>query len=201
MNGLYKLTDWIMKLAYINILWLFFSLLGIFIFGLFPATIAMFNVMRDLINKKEGYSVFSSFWNTYKKELVKGNIVGYVLTLIVIVLYLELVFIVSYNNNLLNLFFVPLLILTFIIYSAFLYVVPLYINYDNKIFQHLKNAFLVLLTNPFITLAMVIGCIVIYFINTTFPVIILFFSGSIISYIIVKFSSYAFQKIELNKVN
>jgi uncharacterized membrane protein YesL len=37
-----RIGEWAFNLFLLNILWLFFSLLGLFVLGIFPATVALF---------------------------------------------------------------------------------------------------------------------------------------------------------------
>src|SRR5690625_6342583 len=58
MGGFYTLANWIMRLAYVNILWIAFSLVGIIILGFFPATIGMFTVIRKWIQGDGDIPIF-----------------------------------------------------------------------------------------------------------------------------------------------
>ncbi len=49
MSALNKAFEWITKIAYLNLLWLGFTLLGLIIFGIFPATAATFTVARKWV--------------------------------------------------------------------------------------------------------------------------------------------------------
>ncbi|WP_084028990.1 YesL family protein [Bacillus sp. J33] len=62
-----------MRLVYLNLLWIAFSLLGIVLFGFFPATAAMFSVVRKWIMGETDVRVFKEFWQTYRKEFWKAN--------------------------------------------------------------------------------------------------------------------------------
>lgn len=70
---LYRTSEWIMRLVYLNLLWIAFSLLGIVLFGFFPATAAMFSVVRKWIMGETDVRVFKEFWQTYRKEFWKSN--------------------------------------------------------------------------------------------------------------------------------
>lgn len=48
-NVVYTICDWIARLAYINLLWILFTLSGFVVFGFFPATIAMLATLRQFI--------------------------------------------------------------------------------------------------------------------------------------------------------
>ena len=64
---IYHLLEWVMKLLFLNLLWIGFTLIGFGVFGLFPSTVAMFQLIMDLINKKDTKMV-ATFWNSYQSN-------------------------------------------------------------------------------------------------------------------------------------
>nr|WP_052044317.1 DUF624 domain-containing protein [Alkalihalobacillus alcalophilus] len=68
-SPLYTISDWIMRLAYINLLWLLFMIIGLFIVGFMPATVAMFTVIRMLLMKEESVPIFKTFLTFLKRNL------------------------------------------------------------------------------------------------------------------------------------
>src|SRR3954453_4511011 len=76
MGGIYTVCDWIWKIALVNILWILFTLTGFIVFGIMPATVALFTVVRKWTMKESDIPIFPNFFQTYKKEFLKANIVG-----------------------------------------------------------------------------------------------------------------------------
>ncbi|WP_052015619.1 DUF624 domain-containing protein [Alkalihalobacillus hemicellulosilyticus] len=52
-SSLDRILRWILQLVAINLLWLFYSMLGLFIVGVFPATLAAFGLSRKLIMEQD----------------------------------------------------------------------------------------------------------------------------------------------------
>ena len=75
-----------------------------------------------------------------------------------------------------------------------LYIFPVYVHYHVTIAQVIKNAFLMMVLYPIITFLMIIFGLVVSYIMFKIPSSIIFFSGSIISYIIMWCANIAFQK-------
>lgn len=67
-NGLHGFCVWVMRLAYLNLLWLLFTLAGLGVAGLMPATAAMFTVTREWVKGNPDASVFSVFLRAYKEK-------------------------------------------------------------------------------------------------------------------------------------
>lgn len=194
----YKFSDWLVKLAYINILWILFSSFGLIIIGFFPATFAMFSVIRRILNK-EDVSIFKAFWKSYSGDFLKSNLVGWMIAIIFFVLYFDLMIVGPTASGLLQLFYYPLLILTFIFFATVLYIVPTYIHYDLKLLQLFKNSFITMLLNPLNTMTMISSVIVIGFVSFLMPGIIPFFSGSLLALFIMIAALRSFQKVEDSK--
>ncbi|MCI4139356.1 DUF624 domain-containing protein, partial [Bacillus vallismortis] len=69
----------VMRLAYLNVLWLLFSLAGLVVFGFMPATAAMFSVTREWAKGNTDAPVFSFFFQAFKKEWRAAQILGLIL--------------------------------------------------------------------------------------------------------------------------
>ncbi|MFS0824436.1 YesL family protein [Bacillus sp. 1P02SD] len=195
----YNTSDWLMKFAMINLFWVLLTICGLGLFGLFPATIAMFDVISKL-RKKEEFPIFKTFCVIYKKEFIKGNIMGMILIVIGTIFYLDLYFVQRTSNQLFQVLFYPLVILNFIFYICVLYVFPIYTHYQLKIAQILKNAFLIMIANPIATIAMISSVTFVVVLTMILPATLLFFSGSILAFFITSIANSSFQKIEQKKI-
>ncbi len=80
-GGIFSFCNWFYRLAYLNILWIGFTLLGAVIFGFFPASVALLSVLRQLLQKKEPV-IFSAFWGYYKQEFKNSNKIGLIVGII-----------------------------------------------------------------------------------------------------------------------
>ncbi|WP_226037089.1 YesL family protein [Aquibacillus saliphilus] len=196
---LFAITEWITKFAYVNFLWIIFTFVGLVFFGFFPATIAMFTLMRKWLIGNSEIPVFKTFWTTYKKEFIKSNLIGLIIFLFAGIVYADLRFMESNPDSLLIITQIPLYLFIFTFVLTLLYLFPVYVHYDVKIYQMFKNAFLIMLVNPLYNLMMIAGIIVTYFSLTFIPGLIFFFGGSVMTYIIMWPCYQAFQKIEQKK--
>ena len=70
-NKLNGLGEWVIRLVYLNFLWIGFSLLGLGILGIFPATSALVSVLRKYFIKNERVKISSEFYRYYKKDFWK----------------------------------------------------------------------------------------------------------------------------------
>src|SRR5690625_999689 len=89
-NGIYKITMNITRFAYVNILWIIFTILGLGILGFFPSTVAMFGVVRQWVVGEKEIDIFPLFWRTFRDEFKIANIIGYTLLIIGYLLVMEM---------------------------------------------------------------------------------------------------------------
>ncbi|KIP21662.1 putative integral membrane protein [Anoxybacillus ayderensis] len=193
----YRFCEWITKLAYINVLWILFTLIGVLFLGFFPATVALFTIVRKwLLFHDHTFPIFKTFFKVYKQEFFKANALGLIFTTIFIVLYMDMLYLSNLSANIHTLFFIALSI-SFILYTVtLLYIFPVYVHYNLKFFQYLKYAFLIGMANPLITSMMVITigllCVVFFYL----PGIIPFFSMSLFALLVMTGALHVFKKVE-----
>jgi uncharacterized membrane protein YesL len=191
MNGLYTLTEWITRFAYVNILWIGFSLLGLVVFGISPATVGMFTIIRKWIMGESDIPVFKTFWDSYKKEFLRSNGVGIVIALFAYIIFIDL------NYIKLDTFIqIPLYLIIFAIIMTLLYIFPVYVHYNVTFFQLFKNAFFIMMVNPLSSIMMLVGFVALIFVMKFLPALLFFFGGSLSAGIIMSSCYLAFQKIE-----
>lgn len=194
MNGLYALTEWITRFAYVNLLWIGFSLMGLGLFGISPATVALFTVIRKWIMGESDIPVFQTFWGTYKKEFIRSNGLGIVLFVLAGIIFIDLYFMKLGNS--LQLTHIPLYLIIFAIIMTVLYIFPVYVHYNVTFVQLFKNAFFIMMVNPVSNIMILIGFIAATFVMKFIPGLLFFFGGSISAGIIMASCYLAFQKIE-----
>lgn len=196
MGGFYTVANWIMRLAYVNILWIAFTLVGIIILGFFPATTGMFSVIRKWVQGKSDIPIFPTFWSTYKKEFLKSNLLGFILSLIGYILYIDFTFLRQGVDGFLQFTYYPLLIVILLYMLVLLYVFPVFVHYEVNIFQVIKNAFLLMIMSPLITIMMIVGLVIAFYVMRALPGLTPFFTGSVLSYVIYWSVNFAFAKVE-----
>ncbi|MGP4039402.1 YesL family protein [Gracilibacillus sp. D59] len=198
-NSLFAATEWITRFAYINILWMVFTLVGLVIFGFFPATVAMFTLIRKWIMGNTEDPVFATFWNTYKKEFLRSNLFGLVFYLLSLLFYINLQFIDINQGGFYDIIKIPLYIFMLAISLTLIYVIPTYVHFELRFIDVWKNAFLVMLIHPFHNISMVLGSAAVLYVMWLFPGSLFFFGGSLTGYIIMGTCYHAFKKVAAKK--
>ncbi|TSB47749.1 YesL family protein [Alkalicoccobacillus porphyridii] len=181
---IYNASLWVTKLAYVNILWIIFSLAGLILFGLFPATVSIFAIIRKWKKGDTDFPIFKTFWTFYRTEFVKSNQLGFILLVIGFILYVDLR-ILYFSEGFLQILYYPILILSFIFILVCLNAFPVYVHYELKAFQIIRTSFIRIIINPIPTIAMLGGTIVLWYLFTFLPGVIPFFGISLLTLVLV----------------
>lgn len=197
-GSLFRVCHIIMRLIYLNMLWLLFSVGGLVIFGIFPATIALFTVLKKIKDGEE-FSVLRVFWYAVKKNIIKGNILGYVVMLLGALLFVDILFFEMLEQTLFIGIAYFLKVIFFLFVLMALYVFPVYISFDLNPIQAIKNSLLIGAANPLYTLFMLILSIIIITFLLLFPRLIPIISVSLLSYTWVFFADKAICRIQKYK--
>src|SRR5690625_677721 len=67
----------ILQMAWLNVLWFIFTLLGLVIGGVFPATTSAMSVAQKWLQDGKINSTYPTFKKTYKTEFKKSNFIGF----------------------------------------------------------------------------------------------------------------------------
>lgn len=195
--GYYRFAVWITRFAYLNMLWVLFSLAGLLFFGVLPATTAMFAVVRKWVDGETDIPIFQTFWEVYRNEFIKINLLGYAILIIGYLLTIEFQILRSQEHIaylIASFGVVGLFIIYFII---LLYIFPIFVHFKLKPFEYIKWAFVIGIGHPFLTLFLFgVMIAIVYFTFITIPALLFFFGGSLSAYILMWGASQTFPKYE-----
>ncbi|HWO76615.1 MAG TPA: YesL family protein [Bacillus sp. (in: firmicutes)] len=193
-----QLATWMVKIAYLNILWIVFSIIGLVVFGLFPATVAMFTIVGKWFHGDKDLGIFSCFWNVFRDEFFKANRYALLFLAGGYLLYYDFIFLRLNEGQLVFLY--PVFIFLAIAYIiTLLYFFIVYVHFDLKFFQSIKQSFLIAAVSPVETLLMVASFFILYWVMRLIPGIIPLFTGSVLTIVITWIGHRAFAKIERKK--
>lgn len=194
----FRICEIISKLAYLNILWIFFTILGVGIFGFIPATVALFAIVRKWVMRDTDVSIFTTFWKIFRQEFLKSSMLGGSLLLIGYILYIDFLYLPS--DGLFALVRFGLMVVALLYIIVLLYIFPLFVHYEWKNRLYIKYALVLGASHPHYTLLMIIGIGIVYYASVNIPGIIPFFSISLLAYIIMWTSYQVIRKIEATQI-
>lgn len=221
MNLLYKAADWLIRLISINFIWAISSLPVLYLafsmflsndinqllslgfialiispFILFPATTAMYSLIRKWIMKKD-VKVFRTYFQQYKNTYVRSMIGGILIALMWIILIVDYYFFITHVSEWFKYIFIVLafylLVFTFHFFSLTVHVYA-------KLRETVKNAFLLTVGAPLFTAGIgLISLIVVYLTYQLFVFFTPFVAGAILAYLSFFGFYKIFTKIQLEK--
>lgn len=181
-----RLGTWAFNLFLLNLLWFFFTCTGLIVLGIFPATAALFAVLRRTIIEDNDLPVLKLFVRNFRTEFIKANLLGYLYVLFGLVLYMyfQVVQLISYNQ--LQSIMVNITVVISVLYFiTSLYVFPLFVHFDQKSFQYLKNALILAVGRPVRTIMMLLGLLLLTYICFRITVLIPVIGISLSCYVIM----------------
>lgn len=198
MNSLYRIMEWIMRVSYINILWIFLTLAGFIIGGIFPATVGMFAVIRQwLIKDSDTVPIWKTFFKAFKNDFLKANILGYVSLLIGWIIYIDFKFFQGQSGYLFSFLSYLFLIILIIYLAMWTILFPTFVHYDLKVLQYLKQAFLITVLRPLNVIIAVFVLLVLSYLLFYVPFLIPFFGVSIPAFLTMWITLQGFKKLQL----
>ncbi|ASN04170.1 YesL family protein [Virgibacillus necropolis] len=200
-NGIFKwfydIGNWLAKVMYLHFLWIIFTLIGLVVFGIAPATTALFSVIHKWFEEDFDIPIFKNFYSVYKTQFIRSNGIG----IIMIALGLFLYFDIRVSKQLIQSFYlhIILLVISFLYFITVLYIFPVFARYELKFFFYFKQSFLVALARPIESIAMIISLFLLYYLFSFLPILLIFMGSSIIAYPLAWFAYRACLQIEEKK--
>lgn len=139
-----EVMEKIMFLTVLNILWLLGVAVGLGVFGLFPATLAVFKLIsnRELFEKQSLIKpILKDFCRHYRIYFFQANSIGLVYVLILFSLEVDKN-IIQLNEILTSVLLVPLHLFSIYAVMTLVFLIPIHIHTDGTTRQKIKLALL-----------------------------------------------------------
>jgi len=183
---IYRMADWMMKLAFVNLLWILFTILGLVVFGFYPAWIAMCRLMT-LWSRGEDPPLFKTYWSIYRKVFFKGNLTALSIIIMTIFIFINLN-VISYVGGFLFYFYSISVFIVFIIMILWTMIFGL-VAAENSQVDYSRTTLIEpikrLVLSPGKSIVLILGIGFIYLLNSFIPGLLPVYSISLICWIIV----------------
>lgn len=173
------------QVAVIVVTWFIIALLAPFFF--FPATTAMYGVVRKWILGERDLSVIRSYWGYYRENYKRSLASGALLVPIWIICLLDIYYFFQLN-------LIVSVILVFMLIFLFIFTTNLFsinVHFSVSFKSALRNALSFTLIKPFNSLVVaILNMLILYLSLTSYTFLLPFFTGSTIAFL----SYYTFNK-------
>ncbi|MDX8044520.1 DUF624 domain-containing protein [Gracilibacillus sp. S3-1-1] len=195
-SGIFKICEWLYRLALLNILAIVFTLLGGGVLGVFPAITAMFALNNKWIQAEE-FPVIKEFWQAYKKHFVQSNVLGGLILVTTIALYIDFALVQNFSGMLYYVILsssTTVLVLSVIV---LLYVFSFMITFpDRGLMKQIRRAIQMSTLFPLQTIWMGLSLVSFLFICWVIPGFSFLFLGSGLTFIATYFSHFALKRLD-----
>lgn len=177
LNGLMYILEWAVTLAYLNLLWIVFTIAGGILLGIGPSTIAVFSLIRKKIRVGSIVKPVAAFYQLFKENFKLGNKYFAVTGATGIFLYIDFQIIQLLPNTVLITYavipaFIILLILWVIVS---LFTLGMITHYTLDFWDNIKQAFWIAMISPASSFVMLIAVLLNGFIINILPAAFLFY--------------------------
>lgn len=196
MEKIDELFRYISKFALLNIIWLGLTIAGLGVVGFFPATIAMFTIARRWVREGHQGKIVKPFWEIYKTHLLRANLYGWLCVVAGAVLYVNFQVIQASDGAVPYYVVIAYMLLVVLYLLVLATILPVSVHFEGGSGKILKHTFQFILGR--IHLSLLFGILIwagIY-LSLSFPAIILFFSGSVLAYMVMWFFNRTIEKLE-----
>ncbi|MBP2112863.1 YesL family protein [Paenibacillus silagei] len=200
MGGIYRITEWITRIAFSNILWALCSIpflfagimkilmlgsgaggpneqimlnwvLGVFApFTVFPATSALFTVVRKWVMGNTDVSTFRTFFQGYKENYLKSMLGGLIYTLLFVVMYVDVTVYMTQMPNF-KIVGILMLVLMIILFVSMFNFFSIVVHYQMTFKEVVTNSILLTIARPIRVFSTLIGSGVLLYIGLRYPVL------------------------------
>lgn len=195
-GNLYRLCDWFYRLAFLNLLWIAFTLAGFILFGIFPSTTAVFTVIRKWLRGEKDVPLVRTFLQSYRKEFFHSNRLCLLFGLAACILYVDLKFVQTLQGAafifLTSIFSLMIILFVF----TLIYIFPVYVHYEMRTLLYFRQAFFIAIVNPFQTILLVLASVLSFYVTMMLSGLFLFFGISGISLLIMWYSLRIFRYMD-----
>ncbi|ULO05705.1 DUF624 domain-containing protein [Paenibacillus sp. 19GGS1-52] len=226
MGGLYRVTEWISRIAFSNILWalcsvpfLLVAVLKVIMLGsgtggpneqitlnwalcilapftVFPATAALFTVVRKWVMGNTDVSTFRTYFQGYKENYVKSMLGGIIYTLLFVVMYVDVTVYMTQMANF-KIVGILMLVLMIILFISMFNFFSIIVHYQMTFKEVVTNSILLTIARPIRVFSTLVGAAVLVYIGLRYPALYFICIPTLIA-MVAFFNFYAtYNKLQL----
>ncbi|WP_067842600.1 YesL family protein [Amphibacillus sediminis] len=202
MTGLLRLCEWLAKLAYINLLWLLFTLIGLVILGLGPATVSAFIVIRRMLHGQQNQTIWNSFTSAYRENFWLANGLIAVIGSVYLFVLIDFGLIrILPDHPVLDYLVSPVLMILICVWTALSgYTLALFSQYKLRFWSYFSDSFWLIALFPFSSIGMIFALFTVTWLLTVIPAMLPFYLVSIPILMIQWVAKRSFNRLEGKKL-
>ena len=141
MQGFNRVAEWLTRLTVLNFIWIAFCLMGLGIAGFFPATAALFSVIRKYQVGQGQVRIYQDFKRAFKDNLIQANLLGYSYLILVALLWVDYRYLLSTGDYWLVTLSFVFLVAVLMVALAWALHYPIFVQYHLSYKDYILNPF------------------------------------------------------------
>ncbi|MFF0345461.1 YesL family protein [Kribbella sp. NPDC004875] len=174
--------DWVARLAWLNLLWLVTTLAGGIVLGAFPATAAMYAVLRrwqtDPVSREQRTARL--FWAEVRADLLRANLLGYAVVLVGLLLVADAMIARGQGGPLGQVLFALAVAAGAMVVVTVVHLPYFYVRDRGPARDTIRTAWWYALSHPAATFLIVAVAVVLSFVMGRYPALAVFFGVSVV---------------------
>ncbi|KMJ56671.1 hypothetical protein AB685_20615 [Bacillus sp. LL01] len=190
-----QIAEFIYKFTALNILWVFFFLLGLGVFGFMPSTVALFRVVREWIKGEKDFYLFRNYFKFYKQEFIRSNINGVIFLLLLYIIYVNFTFVSYFYDESIH-FFIYLVIfgISAIVLMTFVNLFSVMAHFEFKTLKYMKVAVGLVFASPINTIMQLVWLAAYFLVAINLPKLFILIGISVFAYVLMSINYSVFKK-------
>ncbi|TMW70935.1 YesL family protein [Alteribacter natronophilus] len=198
-NRLFQALEIFVKVTALNAVWLLFTVLGLGVFGFFPAAAALLAVVRKWLMEGMDIPLFRTFAASYKSEFVKANLYGFLIVLYGWVLFVNYQYMQIATGWLQPVIAVGFIITAVLFLLTVTFLFPSLVHFRLSFAENIKFAFLLGVTKFYLPVLAGAGLMLVYHAVLYVPGILGFFIPSMTGLILMSVTYLGMRKVPVPK--
>ncbi|ADH97990.1 YesL family protein [Salisediminibacterium selenitireducens] len=194
MNRLEAMGNWVFALAYVNVLWLLFTLAGAVVFTITPATVAMMTCIRRW-KEDPSYTIrFDEYRKLFKSEFREASRLNLFLLPVLIMLILNTGLLLHSQME------IPLILMVMyiisVVFSAvmFMHIFTVYALLNKRSLQAVTASVVFGFSHPFHSMMSFLLIVLVFLLIFSTSGLAMFFGISLISYVLFRRNCMLYEK-------
>jgi uncharacterized membrane protein YesL len=170
------------------------------VLGIMPSTVALYTIARKTARGEEEIPVFRTFWRIYRREFIRANGLGAILLAVGLLWYFNLHFFRAMDGFMFELLGYFMMIVGIVFFMMLAYLFPVYVHFDLKLMQNLKQAIMIGFLQPANLVLLVISMLCAYYFLIYLPGLIPLVGISLLAHLNMWISFQCFKHIDQMRV-
>ncbi|GAA0358124.1 YesL family protein [Alkalibacterium iburiense] len=200
-NVIMAFFEWLMILAYLNLLWFFFTLKGFIVFGIGPATLALFGLIRKKLRQGDLAYIYQNFKREVDEHKTFGRPFSWLTLGVALFLYVDMMVVRALPvSELIQMGVIPALIVVSgltVIVSTF--TIGIRLEFKEDLVPAIKKGFWVTLISPITVVVILHAFLIQWLLLSYIPALFPFYSISLFAFLSQWIMTKAFRRMKNKK--